>query len=238
MWYNNGFRSYRILIVASAVAFLGATSLYRLIIRQRRNLHGTAAAAAATIASGGGSGSTLTLPSSWYGDNPEQFRREMEAVFTRHWLFAGDVRQLLPQGSEIGTSSITVAGYPIILCRTSTEAEDGGQRIVGYHNVCRHRAGTLTSHDEDPTYCPRPGVLRCRYHGWTYGADTGELRVTPGFGPADGLDKSKYPLFPVRVDLLCGWMLFVCLDPDAEPFKNQFHSVITQVGWCGWISSF
>jgi choline monooxygenase len=61
-------------------------------------------------------------------------------------------------------------------------------------------------------------VLRCKYHGWVYGAD-GRLRATPAFGEAPWFDKKDYPLLPIQVGEWRG-LLFVNLDLEAKPLSD------------------
>lgn len=176
-----------------------------------------------------------TLPASWYRD-PEVFQRERRHIFARNWHLIGRSEQLAKPGDYVTGD---VAGWPVF----AVLDRDGGLRA--FHNVCRHRAGPLF--DDAGGHCQ---TIRCLYHGWMYGFDGG-LRTAPGFPETGALDKSKFGLFPIRVDTWRG-LLFVCLDPEAPPLDAwmgdvaaqsdpfpaitdfAFHSLTTYEGQCNW----
>ncbi|MBC6440910.1 MAG: aromatic ring-hydroxylating dioxygenase subunit alpha [Rhodospirillales bacterium] len=176
-----------------------------------------------------------TLPAAWYRD-PEHFARERRHIFARHWHLIGRAGQLQRAGDYVTGN---VAGWPVF----AVMDREGGLRA--FHNVCRHRAGPLFTDESG-----RCQALRCQYHGWLYGFD-GSLRTAPGFPDSRALDKSRFGLFPVRVDTWQG-LLFVCLDPEAPPLDawmgdvNEvtapypaitdftFHSVTAHDGACDW----
>jgi len=139
-----------------------------------------------------------TLPADWYHD-PEQFQRERRMIFARNWWLIGRREQFAKPGDYV---TAEVAGWPVFA------VQDREGDLKAFHNVCRHRAGPLFT-DADG-HCQ---ALRCQYHGWIYGFD-GALRTAPGFPETGALDKSKFPLFPVRVDTWRG-LVFVCLDEAA-----------------------
>ena len=88
--------------------------------------------------------------------------RERESIFLRHWQLVAGISQLQDRGDHVVTE---IAGVPIIVLR-----DEAGQ-LRAFHNVCRHRAGPLARCDGRAAK-----VLRCAYHGWTYGLD-GRLRA-------------------------------------------------------------
>jgi len=64
-----------------------------------------------------------------------------------------------------------------------------------FHNVCRHRAYSITRKDIGATL-----VLGCKYHGWSY--DTrGRLLKAPQFENVEGFDKSQNGLFEIRTQV-------------------------------------
>ena len=141
---------------------------------------------------------TDTLPAAWYHD-ADQFERERQMIFARNWWLVGREQQLAQAGDYV-TANVT--GWPVFVVRD----REGGLRA--FHNVCRHRAGPLFTDDGG-----RCQALRCQYHGWIYGFD-GSLRTAPGFPESGALDKSKFGLFPVRVETWRG-LVFVCLEEAA-----------------------
>jgi choline monooxygenase len=143
-----------------------------------------------------------TLPASWYAD-PAVFERERGAIFGREWLMVGRRDQLQSTGDYL---AVDLCGWNLLV----VVGEDG--RLRGFHNVCRHRAGSLVD----------PGTGRCRalicgYHGWTYGLD-GSLARARDFGD-DALCGDELGLVPVAVDVWRG-LLFVNVHRGAPPLAD------------------
>ena len=90
--------------------------------------------------------------------SPDIFALERERLFRRAWLFVGHDSQI-PSAGDFMTCDL--AGEPVLMLRR----EDAS--IVVLHNRCAHKGAPLAS--------SRAGtlarVLRCPYHGWTYGTD-------------------------------------------------------------------
>lgn len=148
------------------------------------------------------------------------FDIERERVFATSWIAVGCASEIEAPGDVIVAE---VAGRSIIVARN----KDGELRA--FHNVCRHRATKLL--DEG---CGPQRRIRCPYHSWTYDLD-GNCLGTPLFEGSDipedqreifdmsdvkGFDKADYGLLPVRVETW-GFLVFVNLDPDADPLVNQ-----------------
>jgi glycine betaine catabolism A len=91
--------------------------------------------------------------------------------------------------------------------------EDGALRA--FYNVCRHRGHELLPVGGET--CGK--FVRCPYHAWAYGLD-GKLRGAPGFGKADGFDRTGHHLRPMRVAEWHGW-LFANASGDAPPFEEH-----------------
>ena len=93
--------------------------------------------------------------------------------------------------------------------------DDGVLRA--FQNVCRHRGSEL---------CSGSGAelaeIRCPFHRWTWDLD-GRLREVPSRREF-GVLNDDYPLIDVQVDTW-GPMVFVNLDPDAEPLAEFLDPV-------------
>ena len=139
-----------------------------------------------------------TIPADWYFDE-QLAERERQAVFGASWQVVGRVDQVRNPGDFVTTE---IAGEPIVAVR----GDDGILR--SFFNVCRHHAAAVAT---EPTGNAR--LLRCPYHGWTYGLD-GTLKGTPDFAGVCDFDPRKNGLTPARVEI---WEQFVCvnLDPAA-----------------------
>lgn len=150
-----------------------------------------------------------TIPGPWYTD-PRILELEKRGVFGSSWQFVARLDQLQRRGQYV---TAEVAGEPVVVVR-----DDAGLRA--FYNVCRHHATLVMAQP-----CGECTVLRCPYHGWTYGLD-GRLKAAPDMGGE--LDKSKVGLAPVRVD---AWenFVFVNLDPAAPGLPEFLGGLPGQV---------
>ena len=131
-----------------------------------------------------------TIPAPWYRD-PQLAQAESKAVFGCSWQCIGRADQLVNPGQFV---TADVAGEPIIAVRGS----DG--RLRAFFNVCRHHAAAVV-----PEACGSRDLLRCPYHGWTYGLD-GTLKGAPDFAGVQDFDPARNGLIPVQVEQ---WEQFV-----------------------------
>jgi Rieske 2Fe-2S family protein len=161
----------------------------------------------------------VTLPAQAYVD-PEIFETERREVFARAWALACHASEVAEPGSYRATS---VAGEPVVVLR----GDDGVLRALS--NVCRHRASTIV---QGAGTCPK--VLRCPYHGWTYRQD-GRLAAVPEARTFGDLDREGVRLPSFRVAELAG-LVFVCLDPDAEPLETYFGDLAERLDPLGLAS--
>jgi choline monooxygenase len=154
----------------------------------------------------------VTLPARAYTD-ALLHQRERRELFARSWMPVCTIAQVANPGDFVATS---IAGEPVIVLR----GDDGQLRALS--NVCRHRASLLV---REAGNCPR--VLRCPYHGWTYGHDGGLVGVPEARG-FDDLDRDAVSLpqfsLGVMADLVC-----VNLDPEAEPLAGWFGELETRL---------
>jgi choline monooxygenase len=155
-----------------------------------------------------------TAPIELYRD-PEVYERERTAIFGRTWQFLGLEADMIRAGDYLAE---TLAGFPIVVVR------DGGGALLGYHNLCRHRAGPLVG--EAKGRCDREFV--CRFHAWRYGFD-GRLIEPTGFGADAALSPADYSLYPVRVETWRGF-IFVNLDGSAAPLAEQLQPLDERLG--------
>lgn len=107
-----------------------------------------------------------------------------------------------------------------------------------FHNVCRHRAYTITKKESGSS-----AVLGCRYHGWSYNT-RGDLIKAPHFEDVAGFDKSQNGLFEIHVCTSKHGLIFINLDaspsvPEADlgPSDNfaAHHGLEIDSTWvAGW----
>jgi phenylpropionate dioxygenase-like ring-hydroxylating dioxygenase large terminal subunit len=133
--------------------------------------------------------------------SPERAAAEREAI--------RKVPLIVARGSEIEKPGAFVTrevlGVPLIVVRRT----DGS--VGCYINMCRHRGGRV---ENDP--CGSRRVFMCRYHGWTYGRDAGELRHVPYEEFFDPIDHAENGLATVKAEEAHG---FVWIDFSSD--KNR-----------------
>ncbi|MBX9585396.1 MAG: aromatic ring-hydroxylating dioxygenase subunit alpha [Gemmataceae bacterium] len=140
------------------------------------------------------------LPRPFYTDE-QVYRRDLERVFGRCWLFAGHTGQVRRPGDyflfEVGGDSLIVRG------------DDG--RVRALFNTCRHRGSRLCT-----LAAGHVGKFVCPYHQWAYERD-GRLAAR---WMGEGFDRSDYPLHQAHVRVAAG-LISVSLTrgepPDFEP---------------------
>lgn len=147
-----------------------------------------------------------TLPQEYYVSQ-RLFDEELEAIFSRHWLYAAHLSELGEPGSyilfELGSESLIVV-------------RGRDRRIRAFHNVCRHRGTRLCSRSAGRF----AGAIQCPYHAWTYGLD-GRLTGAPAMEEVEDFRLEDYPLHEVPTGTWEG-LVFVNLAADAEPFDVVF----------------
>jgi len=163
-----------------------------------------------------------TIPAPWYVDD-RIAALERKTVFSRTWQVVGRTDQVGKPGDYL---TANVAGEPIVVVR----GQDN--QLRGFFNVCRHHAAAVMT---EP--CGHATILRCPYHGWSYGLD-GALKGVPEFAGVQNFDPAKNGLMPVTVDT---WENFVFvhldpvhldpvhLDPHAVPLKEFLGSIVPRL---------
>jgi choline monooxygenase len=152
--------------------------------------------------------SASTVPSRFYTD-PEALELEYARIFARTWQLVGRSADVASAGQYFTEE---IAREPLLIAR----GRDGVLRAMS--NVCRHRAGPIASGAGT-----RP-VFQCGYHGWTYSTE-GKLLATPEFAGVKNFDRAAVCLPEFKVAEWMG-LVFVNLDPAAEPFESVYGDVI------------
>lgn len=141
--------------------------------------------------------------------DPEYFKKEQEKIFKRAWLHMGRASQI-PNKGDWFVQEIVVASTSLIIVRGQDDV------IRAFHNICRHRGSKLAF--EEKGNCP--GVLKCRFHGWTYDTD-GTLAFVPQeenyYEPLRG----KQNLLEVACEMWEGF-IFINLDPEPKETLLEF----------------
>jgi Rieske 2Fe-2S family protein len=152
-----------------------------------------------------------SLPSASYL-NEAAWQADRETIFAREWFCAGRAEDVAEPGSHV---LVDVAGESVIVVR----AKAG--EIRAHYNVCRHRGARLCDAANDAKWGVElnggviGNVIRCPYHGWSYGLD-GALLAAPNLGAIDDFDKATFGLHPVGV-AEWGGFVWLNLTPDAAP---------------------
>ena len=128
------------------------------------------------------------------------YRRELERLFMKSWLYAGHLSQIPETGDyflyELGNESVIII-------------RSGENTVKALLNLCRHRGSRICLEASG-----RQKLLVCPYHGWTYQLD-GALRGA-NYAPPD-FDKADYALGEVRLETLHG-MIFINFADDPAAF--------------------
>lgn len=154
----------------------------------------------------------FTIPGPFYTDE-RLAELERNFVFHRNWQVVCRTGQVAEPGQYF---TAMLEGEPIIVVR----GNDGVLRA--FYNICRHHAAAVM-----PQQCGHANILRCPYHGWSYGLD-GALKGTPEFAGVADFDPKQNGLVPVQVGT---WeqFVFVNLNPDARPLNEFLGSLIESV---------
>ncbi|PSN64140.1 ISP domain-containing protein [Corynespora cassiicola Philippines] len=140
-------------------------------------------------------------------------RIERRAIFSKTWVCICHRSRFSKPGDYI---SMDFAGYPIL----AILGKDNIVRV--FHNVCRHRAYTITKKPAGSSL-----VLGCRYHGWSYDTKGGLVKA-PHFEGVEGFDKSENGLFKIRT----------CTDKAGFVHVNLDTGDIDSVPDCGKLVEF
>jgi choline monooxygenase len=139
-----------------------------------------------------------TVPAAWYVDE-RIGRLEREQVFAGNWIAVGRTDQAAAAGQYF---TFDLAGEPLIVVRGADN------KLRAFYNVCRHHAAAVAT-----APCGVAQLLRCPYHGWTYGLD-GSLKGTPEFAGVCNFDRADHGLVPVHVGT---WESFIFVNLAEEP---------------------
>lgn len=132
----------------------------------------------------------LRVPISHYVD-AEHAAAERD-LFKRLPLIAGRGSEI-PQPGNFVTRE--VMGIPLIIIRRS----DG--TVASYINMCRHRGGRVENAESGTRR-----IFSCRYHGWSYGRDCGELRNVPYSEFFESIEPADNGLRTVRTEERHGFL--------------------------------
>ncbi|MFZ1527811.1 MAG: aromatic ring-hydroxylating dioxygenase subunit alpha [Ferruginibacter sp.] len=135
------------------------------------------------------------------------FDAEMNAIFKKNWLFAGNTAQIPKPGDYF---LYQVQNDSVIIIR-------GNQgEVYAHNNTCTHRGSAICLHSSG-----NATKLICPYHQWVFDKDGTLLnaRMMP-----DDFCKEAHDLHPVQVRVLQG-MIFICLSENTPSFTAIENSL-------------
>ena len=150
-----------------------------------------------------------TLPAAYYTDET-YFRREMDRLFGRMWVYAGRVEEVERPGQFVLRE---VLGESLII------TSNASGHVQAFYNVCRHR-GTRLCSEQAGTFA---GSIQCPYHAWTYDL-SGRLIGAPHMEEVPHFRKADYPLHGVHAEVWDGH-IFINLSPSPAPLRDQLASL-------------
>lgn len=148
------------------------------------------------------------IPAYVYNES-DVYDLEKEHVFERSWIF-------LAHESEIPSPGDYVVRRVLEDSFIVSRDEAGTVRVM--FNMCLHRGMQICRAE-----LGNASHFRCPYHGWSYRND-GKLVGLPfhaeAYGGEEGFNKSGQTLLPApSVDTING-LIFVNLDPNAQPLRQ------------------
>ena len=181
-------------------------------------------------------GSPDTLPA-WTYFNAEFTELELEHIFYPTWMIVCHASEVAEPGQYV---TFDLGRERCFVVR------DSKGEVHAFHNVCRHRAHPLVEASQGACR----GLLRCPYHGWTYGLDGG-LRIIPAEESFPALDKTQFGLKPVEMATFQGFIFirfrsggpglgeWLGIDPDeVAPYRFEMlkphRPIWSQEIACDW----
>ena len=152
--------------------------------------------------------------------SPEVFRREMDQLWARTWVFVGHDSQIPAEGDYYTT---TIGLQPVMMVRQ----RDGSVRVM--RNRCSHKGAKLVSDTSGNV----GGFFRCPYHAWTYRLDGG-LRGVPMKGAYantafEQCDAAR-GLAVVASNIYRGFV-FARLSADGPDFDEYFGASLSSIDY-------
>src|SRR5580692_3810588 len=124
------------------------------------------------------------LPRDYYLSE-ERYRRELDAVYRRQWLYVAHVSEI-PERGDYLARELPGLGESILVVRGDED------RISAFYNVCRHRGRGICE-----AGAGKVKQFVCPYHSWSYGLD-GRLLGAPGMPNGKFFDYADWGLKPVH----------------------------------------
>jgi phenylpropionate dioxygenase-like ring-hydroxylating dioxygenase large terminal subunit len=148
------------------------------------------------------------IPAHIYND-AELFALEKERLFSRAWTFVAHESEI-PQDGDYVVRRVLDDSFII--------TRDSKGEIRALFNMCLHRGMQVCRAEMG-----NASNFRCPYHGWTYRNDgllTGLPFYREAYGGDEGFARSGQTLLPAPSFASYNGLLFISLDPNAEPLED------------------
>ena len=150
-------------------------------------------------------GAFVSLPA-WAYQSEALLDLEYKRLILTSWQFACHVSQVQNAGDYV---TLNMMRDSVIVIR-GREGE-----LRAFKNVCRHRGARLLDGSGN---CKGPIV--CPYHGWNY-THEGALRALPASKTFPGLDRARFGLDPVELEVFHG-LVFVRVIAGGPSIKEMW----------------
>ncbi len=148
------------------------------------------------------------IPAHIYNDK-EIFELEKERLFGRSWLFVAHESEV-PEAGDYVVRRVLEDSFII--------SRDEKGEIRALFNMCLHRGMQVCRAEMG-----NASHFRCPYHGWSYRND-GRIVGLPfhkeAYGGEEGFKKKGQTLLPAPSLGTYNGLIFISLDPDAEPLEE------------------
>jgi phenylpropionate dioxygenase-like ring-hydroxylating dioxygenase large terminal subunit len=148
------------------------------------------------------------IPAHIYNDR-ELFELEKERIFGRAWTFVAHESEIAKPGDYV-VRRVLEDSFIV------TRDEQG--EIRAHFNMCLHRGMQVCRAEMG-----NASHFRCPYHGWSYRND-GRIVGLPfhqeAYGGEDGFKRKGQRLLPAPNLASYNGLIFINLDPDAEPLED------------------
>lgn len=136
----------------------------------------------------------------------EIYRKELDTVFTKSWLFVGH-DQMLPNKGDFITSYMGEDSVIVV--------RDRANKVRVLLNKCLHRGNKVCLFDRGNTR-----TFTCSFHGWSYNTE-GDLTGVPELGDAylNQIDKNEKGLIEAKVETY-GGLIFASWDYGIMPLEE------------------
>ena len=148
------------------------------------------------------------IPAHIYNDRTV-FELEAERIFGRSWIFVGHESEI-PAAGDYVVRRVLKDSFIVV-------RDEAGQ-VRAHFNMCLHRGMQVCRAEMG-----NASHFRCPYHGWSYRND-GRLVGLPfhqdAYGGEAGFRRKNQRLLPAPKLGTYNGLIFICLDPDAEPLPD------------------